>query len=105
VVAKEGIAATDEELDREIEQYAERSGEKPEKVRREFEQRGVLEAVRSDIARGKAVQFLVDHATVVDEAGQPVDLTLPDGSSAEETESESKSEQSEQNEQAEEPSE
>ena len=103
VVAKEGIVATDEELDREIEQYAERAGEKPEKVRRDFEQRGVLEAVRSDIARGKAVQFLVDHATVVDESGQPVDLTLPGGSSAEEDES--NSEQSEQPEQPEEPSE
>ena len=106
VVAKEGIVATDEELDREIEQYAERAGEKPEKVRRDFEQRGVLEAVRSDIARGKAVQFLVDHATVVDESGQPVDLTLPGGSSAEEDESNSEqSEQPEQPEQAEEPSE
>ena len=89
VVANEDITATDEEVDREIEQYAERSGEKPEKVRREFERRGVLEAVRSDIARGKAIQFLVDNATVVDESGQPVDLTLPDGSSVEETESES----------------
>jgi trigger factor len=102
IVAKEGITATEEDVEQEIAQYAERADEKPEKVRREFEQKGILEAVRSDIARGKAVQFLVDHAKVVDESGQPVDLTLPDGSSVEETDSESPPEDTEQ---VEEPSE
>jgi hypothetical protein len=38
----------------------------------------VIEAVRSDIARGKAVTFLVDHATVVDEDGNTVDISLPE---------------------------
>ncbi len=82
VVAQEGIEATDEELDAEIERLAERMEQKPAKVRRDLEQRGVIEAVRSDIARSKALQHLVDHATVVDEAGEPIDLTLP-GPSAE----------------------
>jgi trigger factor len=58
-------------------------GEKPEKVRRDLDQRGVMEAVRSDIARGKALQLLVDNATVTDETGSPVDLTLPGGDAAE----------------------
>jgi hypothetical protein len=49
-------------------------------VRRDLEKRGAIEAVRSEIARGKALQFLVDHANVVDEAGEPIDLTLPDTS-------------------------
>jgi trigger factor len=102
IVAKEGITATEEDVEREIAQYAERADEKPEKVRREFEQRGVLEAVRSDIARGKAVQFLVDHAKVVDESGQPVDLTLPDGASVEEADSDSPTDEPDQ---VEEPSE
>jgi trigger factor len=93
VVAQEGITATDEDLDREIAQYAERADEKPEKVRRDFEQRGVLDAVRSDIARGKAVEFLVDHAEVVDESGQPVDLTLPGGNDVEDTNSEDSEEE------------
>jgi trigger factor len=85
VVSQEAISATDDELDAEIARIAERADEKPDKVRREFERRGAIEAVRSDIARGKALQFLVDHATVVDESGNPVDLTLPGGSAAEET--------------------
>lgn len=79
VVAQEGIEATDDEVDAEIARMAERAGEKPEKVREEFEQRGAVEAVRSDIARGKALRFMVDHATVVDESGASVDLTLPEG--------------------------
>jgi trigger factor len=83
VVTREHIAATDEEVDAEIERLADRMEEKPAKVRRDLERRGILEAVRSDIARGKALQHLVDHATVVDESGNPVDLTLPDGSAAE----------------------
>ena len=84
VVAQEGIEALDEEVDKEILRLAERMEEKPEKVRRELEQRGALEAVRSDIARGKALQYLVDHATVVDEDGNAIDLTLPSGTTAEE---------------------
>jgi hypothetical protein len=38
----------------------------------------VLETVRSDLARGKALEFLVEHSTVVDEEGNVIDLTIPD---------------------------
>jgi trigger factor len=95
VVAQEGIEALDEEVDKEITRLAERMEEKPAKVRRELEQRGALEAVRSDIARGKALQYLVDHATVVDEDGNAIDLTLPSGTPAEEPPSEEQAEQEE----------
>ena len=80
VIAQEEIEATDDELTAEIERVAERFDEKPAQVRKDLERRGVLEAVRSDIARSKALQFLVDHAEVVDEDGNPVDLTLPEPS-------------------------
>jgi trigger factor len=79
VAAQENIHATDEELEQEIERIAERLEEKPAKVRRDLERRGIVEAVRSDIARGKALRFLVDHAHVVDEAGNPLDLKVPEG--------------------------
>jgi hypothetical protein len=52
--------------------------QKVDRVRRDLEKRGAIEAVRSDIARGKALQFLVDHATVVGENGEQIDLTLPE---------------------------
>ena len=78
VVAQEAIAPTDAELETEIERLAERLEEKVEKVRRDLERRGVLETVRSDLARGKALEFLVEHATVVDEEGNVIDLTVPE---------------------------
>ncbi len=78
VAVQENIVATDDELDAEIARLAERLEEKPNKVRRDLERRGILEAVRSDIAKGKALRHLVDHAGVVDEAGNPVELNPPD---------------------------
>jgi trigger factor len=78
VVAQEAVTATDEELDAQVEQLAERSEQKVAKVRRELERSGALEAVRSDVARGKALEFLVGHATAVDENGDEIDLTVPD---------------------------
>ena len=84
VIAQEAIEATDEELDAEIEQLAERMNEKPAKVRKDLERRGVVEAVRSDIARGKALAFLIEHAEVVDTDGETVDLSLPQPDSSNE---------------------
>ncbi|HUI49881.1 MAG TPA: trigger factor [Acidimicrobiia bacterium] len=78
VVVQEGLTASDEDLDREVEQLAGRAEQKPAKVRRELERSGALEAVRSEVARGKALEFLVGHTTVVDETGNEIDLTVPD---------------------------
>jgi trigger factor len=78
VVAQETIQPTDDEVEAEIVRLAERLEEKVEKVRRDLERRGVLETVRSDLARGKALEFLVEHSTVVDEEGNVIDLTIPD---------------------------
>jgi trigger factor len=77
VIAQEEISATDDEVEAEIERIAEQVKEKPAKVRKDLERRGAIEAVRSDIARGKALAFLMDHAEVVDTDGEPVDLSLP----------------------------
>ena len=77
VVAQEMIEVSDEELDEELERIAQQMSEKPAKLRRELERRGAIEAVRSDVARGKALQFLIDHANVVDEEGNPLELSSP----------------------------
>lgn len=86
VVTQEDIEATDAEVDAEVFRLAERFQEKPDRVRRDLEKRGVLEAVRSDIARGKALEFLVEHAIVVDEQGEPIDLALPEAKADDESE-------------------
>jgi trigger factor len=78
VVVQEAIEASDDELDTEITRIADRAGEKADRVRRDLERRGVLEAVRFDIARGKALEFLVANASVVNEAGDAIDLSMPE---------------------------
>jgi trigger factor len=77
VVAAEQITATDEDVEAEIARMAERSGRKPAQLRKEIERGQGLQAVRSELSRGKALQFLVDHATVVDEEGKPLDISFP----------------------------
>ena len=78
VVEQEAIEADDDEIDAEIERLATQFSWK-KKDRRQFEQNGGREAVRSDLARNKAAKFLVDHATVVDAQGSEIDLSLPEG--------------------------
>jgi trigger factor len=78
VIVQEAIEPTDEEVDAEVERLAERLEQKPERVRRDLEKQGSIEAVRSEVARGNALQFLVDRATVVDEAGNEIDVAFPE---------------------------
>ncbi len=77
VVAQEGIEVGDDELGQEIDRLAQRVGGKPAAVRRDLEQRGALEAVRSDVARAKALEHVIDRSEAVDEAGNVIELTLP----------------------------
>ena len=77
VVNQESIEPSDADLDAEIERLAERAGEKVQKVRRDLDRQGLLEAVRSDLARGKALQFVVDAAVAVDTEGNELDIEIP----------------------------
>ena len=83
VVAAEEITASDEEVEAEIARLAEKTGRKPAQLRKEIERGQGLQAVRSELSRGKALQFLVDHASVVDEEGKPVDISFPVAASEE----------------------
>lgn len=73
VADQEAIECTDDELDDEIEETAQRLDEKPSRVRAEFERGGQLAAVRSDIRKRKALDWLLERVEIVDEAGQPID--------------------------------
>jgi trigger factor len=73
VADAEGIEATDDDLDIEIEQVAARVKETPARVRTEFERGGQLTAVRSDIRKRKALDWLLERVEIVDDAGQPID--------------------------------
>jgi trigger factor len=84
VIAREELEGSDDEVDAEVERMAEQAGEKPQRLRRDLEKRGLLEAVRSEVTRSKALQLLIDRAQVVDQHGEPLDLTVPEPPEADE---------------------
>ena len=86
IIAAEEFAASEEEFEAEVERILEQVKGSPKKARRQLEQQGVFEAVRFDIERGKALQFLVDNSKVVDAAGNTVDLSMPEPSELSQTE-------------------
>jgi trigger factor len=73
VIEAEGITADDDEVDAEIERLATRMGEGADAIRSQLERAGQIGAVRSDVTRGKALEWLADHAEVVDPDGAPID--------------------------------
>jgi trigger factor len=76
VALAEKIDCSDDDLDAEITSVAERVGEKPAKVRQQLERNDQIPAVRSDITKRKALEWLLDHVEIVDENGNPVDRSL-----------------------------
>lgn len=78
VAVAEQVEVGDEEIDEEIARLAERTEQKPARLRKEIDRGRGLEAVRSELSRSKALQLLVDHALVYDEEGHAVDMTVLD---------------------------
>jgi len=90
VAEAEEIESDDDDLDAEIENLATRVNEKPAKVRQQLERADQLSAVRSDITKGKALEWLAEHAEVVDDDGNVIDRSLlepPTSNDTDETES------------------
>jgi trigger factor len=76
VIEAEAIRGTDEEVDEELERIAKQIDQPLAKVRKDVERATGIEAVRSDVTRGKALEWLADHAEVVDEDGNVIDRAL-----------------------------
>ena len=77
----EDIDADDDDLDAEIAALATRVGQKADKVRKDLERADQIQAVRSDVRKRKAVDWLAERVELVDEEGQPIDraaLALPE---------------------------
>jgi trigger factor len=62
---REQIEATDEDLSKEIEKFAERSGRTPAAVRARLEKEESLGRIRSGIRREKTMSWLLERATIV----------------------------------------
>ena len=76
----EGLEVADEDVDAEVVRMAERMGRKPAEVRRQLERAEQMPAVRSDLRKAKALEWLVERVDIVDEEGRPVErseLELP----------------------------
>ena len=73
VAEAEELECTDDDLDGELTEVAERVGEPIARVRAEFERGGNLSAVRSDVRKRKALDWLLERVEIVDEDGQAID--------------------------------
>jgi trigger factor len=73
VADAEGLGASDEEFDAEIERIAQAAGQKPAAVRKQLDRNDQLPAVRSDIRKGKALAWLTEHVEIADEEGRTID--------------------------------
>ena len=72
LVEAEELTLSDEELDAEIATMAERMGTTPAELRRQLDTAGRTGAVRSELRKGKALEWLLDHVDLFDEEGNPM---------------------------------
>lgn len=72
LVEAEELPLSDDELDAEISIMAERMDTSPADLRRRLDTAGRTGAVRSELRKGKALEWLLDHVDLVDEEGNPV---------------------------------
>ena len=62
VAVAEGLSPTDEEVDAEMARLAQQYQMAPDLFRQQVETAGQMPAVRSDLEKGKALEWLVEHA-------------------------------------------
>jgi len=80
IAIAESLEATDADLDEEFEKAASQIGSDAAEIRDQFERTGRLAAVRSDLKKNKAMDWLLDRANITGEDGEPIersDLKFP----------------------------
>jgi trigger factor len=85
VMVQEAIEANDTDVEEEIVKYSQSSGEKINKVRNRLAKPGVEKQIRQDIARNKAVEFVLENAVAKDKDGNIIDIKKADLSGDENT--------------------
>ena len=76
VAADQGLTPTEEELDEELAHLAFHAEVEVEVARTNLASNGQLPALRADLAKRKAMDWLIDTATITDPSGAPVDPEL-----------------------------
>jgi trigger factor len=69
----EGLEDEEADVEAEIARLAESVGRSAAQVRRNLVSADQMPAVRSDVRKAKALSWLIDHVSVVDPQGQPID--------------------------------
>jgi trigger factor len=85
----EELSVDDEELEAEIATMSQRMETSPAELRRQLDTAGRTGAVRSELRKGKALQWLLDHVELFDEEGNPMsrdDLKIDAAKESEENE-------------------
>jgi trigger factor len=72
LVEAEELTLSDEELDAEVTTMAQRMDTSPAELRRQLDTAGRTGAVRSELRKGKALQWLLDHVELFDDEGNPM---------------------------------
>jgi trigger factor len=99
IAEAEGLDASEDDLEEEFEKLAQRVDQSPAEVRVALEEGDQIPAVRSDLRKRKALDWLVEHVQIVDEEGTAVDradLEAPEVDEAENDESEADENEEEQ---------
>lgn len=73
IAETEGIEVSDDELDEAVARLAKELGQSPAQLRQMFDRNDGVQAVRSDVRKGKALDWLLEHVEVKDTEGNPVD--------------------------------
>ena len=79
IAAAENLAATQNEIDREIGAVAAAYDAPPDSVRRVYRERGAMDDLRVTITHRKVLDFLVERASVEEVRGtaEPIDKKKP----------------------------
>ncbi len=72
LVEAEELSLSDGELDAEVDKMAESMGTTSAELRRQLDTAGRTGAVRSELRKGKALEWLLDHVELFDEEGNPM---------------------------------
>ncbi len=68
----EQLEVTEDDLESEIQGLSERMQQSPAALRQQLESADQMPAVRSDIRKAKALEWLMEHVEIVDDEGKPI---------------------------------
>jgi trigger factor len=95
VAEAEGMEIDDDDLAAELVEISERVGQDIEEIEATLRESDQIGAVRSDLVKNKALEWLIDQVTVVDTDGEPIEPELlvvpPDPEADEESETDDES--------------